>query len=62
MADNTPFGNINIEAGSTERSASWYQRQVRSYASHLNFRHRQRHHCRTGALTVRDLFGRATYV
>ncbi len=36
MADNTPFGNINIEAGSTERSASWYQRQVRSYASHLN--------------------------
>tara|TARA_B000000557_G_C20522068_1_gene336813 strand:- start:2 stop:604 length:603 start_codon:yes stop_codon:yes gene_type:complete len=35
MADNTPFKDINITAGDTERSARWYAQQVSSYARHL---------------------------
>ena len=35
MADNTPFKDINITAGDTERSARWYMSQVQSYARHL---------------------------
>ena len=35
MADNTPFTEIRIRAGDTDRSASWYSRQVQNYSRHL---------------------------
>ena len=35
MADNTPFTEIRIRAGDTDRSATWYMRQVQNYARHL---------------------------
>ena len=36
MADNTPFTEIRLRAGDTDRSATWYASQVRNYAKHLN--------------------------
>ena len=35
MADKTPFTEIRIRAGDTDRSATWYMRQVQNYARHL---------------------------
>tara|TARA_B100001113_G_scaffold59226_1_gene44724 strand:- start:6542 stop:7144 length:603 start_codon:yes stop_codon:yes gene_type:complete len=35
MADKTPFTEIRLRAGDVDKSANWYQQQVRSYARHL---------------------------